>query len=66
MKKCSKCQCANDDEAKYCRKCGFEFTSMPWWKRIGFIPVRDFKIKNSNLLLCIMDSMSNRFVRFYF
>lgn len=47
MKKCSKCQCANDDEAKYCRKCGFEFTSMPWWKRIGFIPVRDFKIKNS-------------------
>ena len=47
MKKCSKCQCANDDEAKYCRKCGFEFTSMPWWKRIGFIPVRNFKIKNS-------------------
>ena len=47
MKKCSKCQCANDDDAKYCRKCGFEFTSMPWWKRIGFIPVRDFKIKNS-------------------
>ena len=47
MKKCSKCQCANDDEAKYCRKCGFEFTSMPWWKQIGFIPVRNFKIKNS-------------------
>lgn len=47
MKKCSKCQCANDDEAKYCRKCGFLFTSMPWWKQIGFIPVRNFKIKNS-------------------
>lgn len=47
MKKCSKCQCANDDEAKYCRKCGFEFTSMPWWKILDFKPVRAYKLENS-------------------
>lgn len=47
MKKCRKCQCVNDDEAKYCRKCGFVFSSLPWWKEFGFMPVRNFKLKNN-------------------
>ena len=47
MKKCSKCQCANDDEAKYCRQCGNVFSTLPWWKELDMIPVRDYKLKNS-------------------